>query len=233
MALATPIPVLRSVNEEQAWEFYIDFLAFHVDWERRVPQQPLYMQISREGSVLHLSSHDDVGLEAVVRIQVDDLDEFHAELLDRDRRGTIPAIATTPLGREFTVHDPFRNRLTFAQAVAVGEELLATPSEQAEVVALLQRDVVATLGERHAPIVEKLATEKQAFAARELFLTLVVDSVQQYFHDGHIDTVWPACPHHGNHPMWFEEGWWRADEQAVARLGELGDWLNSQHRSGK
>lgn len=51
----------------------------------------------------------------------------------------------------------------------------------------------------------------------------VVDSVQQYIHDTFLDTSWPVCPAHSNHPMWFESGWWLADGQPYARLGELSD----------
>jgi len=51
----------------------------------------------------------------------------------------------------------------------------------------------------------------------------VVDDVQQYFHAALVDTTWPACPHHPNHPLWFSDGWWRCEriEQPIVRLGSL------------
>ena len=38
-----------------------------------------------------------------------------------------------------------------------------------------------------------------------------------------VDTTWPTCPHHPNHPLWHSDGWWRCERitEPVARLGEL------------
>lgn len=58
MSLGRTIPILRIFDEAKAREFYIDFLGFKTDWEHRFgPDLPLYMQISRDGCVLHLSEH--------------------------------------------------------------------------------------------------------------------------------------------------------------------------------
>jgi len=52
------IPILRIFSIEKAREFYLDYAGFKVDWEHRVePTAPLYMQVSRDGLVLHLSEH--------------------------------------------------------------------------------------------------------------------------------------------------------------------------------
>jgi len=52
------IPILRIFDEAKAREFYVDFLGFTVDWEHRFNDDaPLYMQVSRDGCVLHLSEH--------------------------------------------------------------------------------------------------------------------------------------------------------------------------------
>jgi hypothetical protein len=50
-----------------------------------------------------------------------------------------------------------------------------------------------------------------------------VDDVQQSFHDMFVDTTWPRCPDHPNHPVWYWEGWWRCErtEKAVAPFGGL------------
>jgi hypothetical protein len=51
----------------------------------------------------------------------------------------------------------------------------------------------------------------------------VAGRVQQRVHDEFIDTTWPACPEHLNHPLWIADGWWTciASGTAVARLGHL------------
>ena len=92
-------------------------------------------------------------------------------------------------------------------------------------VRLLADDVRATLGEQYVPVVWSFAGQ-----ARQLDIhdpsSKCIDDVQQYFQDTFVDTTWPACPRHPNHPLNFEEGAWRCprDEAAVARLGELPNW---------
>jgi hypothetical protein len=51
----------------------------------------------------------------------------------------------------------------------------------------------------------------------------LVEDVQQLIHDLHIDTVWPRCPLHGNHPMWLDHGEWTCPvaNAPVVALGHL------------
>ena len=92
----------------------------------------------------------------------------------------------------------------------------------ADVVVRLERDVANTLGESYRHIVAGVAED-----VRELDIAdraeKVVGDVQQYFHDTHVDAVWPKCPRHVQHPLWYRSGaWWCVqDGVAVARLGEL------------
>jgi hypothetical protein len=52
------IPILRIFSPEKAREFYLDYLGCHLDWEHRfAPTAPVYMQVSRDELVLHLSEH--------------------------------------------------------------------------------------------------------------------------------------------------------------------------------
>lgn len=55
-----------------------------------------------------------------------------------------------------------------------------------------------------------------------------VEDLQQYLHDTFVDTSWPPCPRHPNHPLWLEESedgaivWQCAQDQVVvAPLGKL------------
>ena len=53
----------------------------------------------------------------------------------------------------------------------------------------------------------------------------VVDDVQQYLHDAFVDTTWPRCPDHHNHPLWYSDQWWTCEHtgKRVALLGALRD----------
>ena len=54
-----------------------------------------------------------------MRIQVEDIDAFCAELHSRNYSYTQPRAENTPWGtRDFTVSDPFGNRLTFTSAIS-------------------------------------------------------------------------------------------------------------------
>lgn len=118
MTLGKITPILRIFDEAKAREFYLDFLGFHVDWEHRFdPGAPLYMQVSRDACVLHLSEHYGDGSPGVgLRIDCTDLDAFHAELAAKEYKYARPGINKQPWGREVSVRDPFGNRLVFAAA---------------------------------------------------------------------------------------------------------------------
>ena len=85
-SLRSTTPILRTFDEAKALEFYVQFLGFEVDWTHRfAPDLPLYMQVSREGCVLHLSEHHgDACPGASIRIETDDIEAFHAELIGRN-----------------------------------------------------------------------------------------------------------------------------------------------------
>ena len=116
LGMAAPVPILRSFDEALARAFYVEFLGFSVDWEHRFePHMPLYMQVSREGCVLHISEHHgDCTPGAGLRIEVRELDALHAELGAKDYRGANPGIQDQPWGtRDMAIADPFGNRLIF------------------------------------------------------------------------------------------------------------------------
>jgi catechol 2,3-dioxygenase-like lactoylglutathione lyase family enzyme len=114
-------PILRIFDERKAKEFYIDFLGFKVDWEHRfAPDAPLYLQVSRDECVLHLSEHHgDCCPGAAMRIESSELDAFHAELVSKNYRYYRPGIEEMPWGtRDMSVKDPFGNRLTFTSGTS-------------------------------------------------------------------------------------------------------------------
>ena len=121
MKLGSVTPILRIFDEAKAREFYLGFLGFRLDWEHRFePGLPLYLQVSRDGCVLHLSEHHgDCSPGAAMRIQVGDIDAFHTELNAKAYGYARPDIGDTPWGsRDMSVKDPFGNRLTFTTAIS-------------------------------------------------------------------------------------------------------------------
>ncbi len=69
--------------------------------------------------------------------------------------------------------------------------------------------------------VDRLLREKALDLYR--FVEKVVEDVQQSLQDEFIDTTWPACPRHSNHPLNYVEGAWRCPRNGaiVAPLGSL------------
>lgn len=113
---------------------------------------------------------------------------------------------------------------------------------------LLMKDAVSTLGEgvraevlAIAATVEELARElmlpveaseygdaeegSTLEEAQQFYDRKVVDDFQQSVHDTFLDTTWPACPRHRNHPLWYGEdsqSWCcPRDGAALAPLGGL------------
>jgi uncharacterized glyoxalase superfamily protein PhnB len=133
MQLAPPTPILRSFDEVKAREFYVDFLDFHVDWEHRFGADlPLYMQVSRDECVLHLSEHfGDAAPGTSLRIAVDDVDALQQALLAKSYRHARPGTPRDqPWGmRELAIADPFGNRLIFFTPVRPAHALMTTGME--------------------------------------------------------------------------------------------------------
>lgn len=116
MSLGTITPILRFFDEAKTREFYLRFLGFKVDWEHRFEDDlPLYMQVSKDGCVLHLTEHfGDCSPGAAIRIATTDVDAFQAELIASQYKNARPGVEEMPWGgREMSVKDPSSNRLTF------------------------------------------------------------------------------------------------------------------------
>jgi catechol 2,3-dioxygenase-like lactoylglutathione lyase family enzyme len=112
------IPVFRIYSLEKAYEFYIDFLGFKVDWEYRFePGAPVYMQVSRGGIALRLSEHHGDGTPgSIAYVNITGARELHRELNDKKYRHNRPGIQEQEWGMtEVVVVDPFNNRITFGE----------------------------------------------------------------------------------------------------------------------
>ena len=118
-------PILRSFDEGKARELYIDWLGFKVDFEHRFePHMPLYMGISRGDCKLHISEHHGDGSPGVViRILVDELEAFHAEVTAKKYKNYRPGLQDQEWGtREMVVQDGAGNRLIFYRELAPAEK---------------------------------------------------------------------------------------------------------------
>ena len=118
MHLAPAVPIIRIFSEEKAREFYVDFLAFTVDWEHRFGDNfPLYVQVRRSDLVLHLSEHyGDATPGSTIFVPVRDIDALHRELQAKDYKYAKPGVEALPWGKVLEVADPFGNRIRFSEA---------------------------------------------------------------------------------------------------------------------
>ena len=94
------IPILRIFDYQKAIEFYVDWLEFKIDWEHTFEENsPIYMQVSGEGTTLHLS-------------------EYHQLLIDKKYKNNKPGLEKSFYGTWcMEVIDPFGNRLTFNEKI--------------------------------------------------------------------------------------------------------------------
>ncbi len=114
------IPILRIFDEAKAREFYIDWLGFSVDWEHRFDDNaPLYMQISRDEILLHISEHHgDACPGAKLLVECAGIEEYHSELIAKQYKYNRPGLEMQFWGaKSVTVHDPFGNKLEFFERV--------------------------------------------------------------------------------------------------------------------
>jgi uncharacterized glyoxalase superfamily protein PhnB len=113
------VPILRIFDVAKAKDFYAGFLGFTIDWEHRFDDRaPLYMQVSRDGLVLHLSEHHGDGTPGTaIFVQMSGLDAFHGEIHSRGYGFMRPGIEDAPWdARVMEVTDPFGNRIRFSEA---------------------------------------------------------------------------------------------------------------------
>ena len=110
------VPILRIFDIPKADEFYQGFLGFTVDWDHRFDQNaPLYRQVSCGRLILHLSEHHGDGCPgARIRVMMQGVQAFHAEISAKNYRYMRPGLETTPWRTiETGVIDPFGNLIRF------------------------------------------------------------------------------------------------------------------------
>jgi hypothetical protein len=110
------IPIMRIFDEAKAREFYLGFPGMNLDREHRFDvDTPVYLQVSRERLVLHLSEHSgDCTPGSKVFVNTNELDRLHTEITSKGYKYNRPEIRRAPWGDRFSeVVDPFSNKVLF------------------------------------------------------------------------------------------------------------------------
>ncbi len=109
------IPTFRITDYKKAIEFYIDLLGFNIDWEHRFGKtEPIYMQISKNGLVLHLSENVRFKTGVIVFVETTGIEKFRESILNAKNGDLIPTISTTNWNtKQLEIEDPFGNLLRF------------------------------------------------------------------------------------------------------------------------
>jgi len=115
MKVTSVRPILRIFDLQKAKEFYVDWLGFKVDWEHRYGENfPIYMQVSRDNLILHLSEHHgDACPGAKVYVVAEQVQDFYNEVTAKDYKYNKPGFDQEK--SSFDVIDPFGNRISFNQ----------------------------------------------------------------------------------------------------------------------
>jgi uncharacterized glyoxalase superfamily protein PhnB len=123
--LKQAIPVLHITDANAAEAFYCGLLGFCRDFEvpaSETKREPCYMGLSRDGAILHLSSHAGDGVTGgVVFFVTDDVDALHAEFVAKNVRIHIAPVDQTWGLRELYVRDPDGNSVRFGAPIAASK----------------------------------------------------------------------------------------------------------------
>ncbi|MFC4871927.1 glyoxalase superfamily protein [Negadavirga shengliensis] len=113
------IPIFRVFDYRKTIEYYVDWLGFKVDWEHRFDDNsPIYMQVSMDTIVLHLSEHHgDCCPGSKAFIECTGIREYHKQLLAKKYKYNSPGLEVAPWKALcMEVIDPFGNKLLFSEA---------------------------------------------------------------------------------------------------------------------
>jgi uncharacterized glyoxalase superfamily protein PhnB len=113
------IPTFRILDYKKALDFYIDGLGFNIDWEHRFgPNEPVYMQISRNGLTLHLTENKRFENGIIIFVDCKKLTELYTELSNRKTKiGISKPEKTNWQTIQMEIEDPFGNLLRFNETI--------------------------------------------------------------------------------------------------------------------
>jgi catechol 2,3-dioxygenase-like lactoylglutathione lyase family enzyme len=120
-AFTKVVPILRMFDVQKAKDFYVGYLGCTLDWEHTFDGvAPVYLQVSRDGLVLHLSEHHGDGTPGTaIYAEATGLREYHAELRSKAYGYLNPGLETEEDGDlSITLLDPFGNTLRLVEPPA-------------------------------------------------------------------------------------------------------------------
>jgi uncharacterized glyoxalase superfamily protein PhnB len=113
------VPVMHVSSSAAAEEFYCKRLGFRREFAYRVDESkadPCYMGLVRDDARLHISSFSGDGVSGgVVRVEVDEVDVLHAELVRKGVRIDTGPVDQTWGTREMYVKDADGNSVRFIE----------------------------------------------------------------------------------------------------------------------
>lgn len=114
--LQKTIPILRMFDVAKAKEFYFEWLGFKIEFEHQFEENTTYyIGITKDDIQLHLSEHyGDATPGSKVFIVCNEIEKYFAELQSRPYKYYRPCLEKTFYAAlEFSVQDPFGNKLSF------------------------------------------------------------------------------------------------------------------------
>jgi hypothetical protein len=115
---------------------------------------------------------------------------------------------------------------------------LITEEHVDRIIQMLSHDIAVTIGGDYQEWIRSAAAaERELFdewrasesddedemgSSVEDFYLRVAERFQQELHDEFVDTSWPSCPDHRNHPLWLHGTAWICEAE-FARIGYLGE----------
>lgn len=109
------VPTFRITDYKKAMEFYVEFLGFSIDWEHKFgDNEPIYMQISKNGLVLHLSENKRFKTGVIIFVETKGIELFHSSISKNKSKYLVPNILITNWNtKQLEIEDPFGNLLRF------------------------------------------------------------------------------------------------------------------------
>lgn len=105
---------LRILDYQKSINFYTRYMGFTVDWKHRFgPQEPVYMQVSLQGLVLHLSENKRFDPGVIVFVETKRIRSLHKTLCTRNKAVTPEVEATAWQTLQMEIEDPAGNLLRF------------------------------------------------------------------------------------------------------------------------
>jgi hypothetical protein len=112
---------------------------------------------------------------------------------------------------------------------ALSDDVAEAVEVDDDVVVAVANDLIATLGwtqEQAENVARRTAVALARQDVSDHLAFAVAEDVQQWLQDTFLDTTWPACPEHRQHPLWLSEDdppMWTcpASGRVYCRLGDL------------